>query len=165
MVGDILKQILHINIKDMHFEKNINLNNISEYKFEAFKLKAKLEDEKEIEMYLKIVKNSKIKESIFCYWCLIYEEELLKINSSIGINNYTNKVLITELTKKKYYQSIFLEIENNTYKILEGGTEINFVNIKKFIIDMHLEDKYKKLLECFEQQDGYELLVGIKNTK
>ena len=37
-----------------------------------------LSTEEEIEMYLKMVKRSKIKESIFCYWCTIYEEELLK---------------------------------------------------------------------------------------
>ena len=37
-----------------------------------------LSSKEEIEMYLRMVKRSKIKESIFCYWCTIYEEELLK---------------------------------------------------------------------------------------
>lgn len=146
----------------MSFEKTLKLKNMSEYNFEVFKLKVVLQSKKEIEMYLKLVKKTKIKESVFCYWCLLYEEEILNNQKEIKLNNYTNKVLISELEKKKYYQSIFLRIDNNISKLIENGTEINFVDVKKYIIEKKLEKEYLEILECFNQDEDYELLVGIK---
>ena len=73
---EILKEILHIQIDKIEIEKQLKLKNISEYEFEVIKTKAKLNDGNELEIYFKPIKNSRIKESIFCYWCLIYEEEL-----------------------------------------------------------------------------------------
>lgn len=146
----------------MSFEKTLKLKNMSEYNFEVFKLKVVLQSKEEIEMYLKLVKKTKIKESVFCYWCLLYEEEILNNQKDIKPNNYTNKVLISELEKKKYYQSIFLKINNNISKLIESGTEINFVDVKKYIIEKKLEKEYLEILECFNQDEDYELLVGIK---
>ncbi len=146
----------------MSFEKTLKLKNMSEYNFEVFKLKVVLQSKEEIEMYLKLVKKTKIKESVFCYWCLLYEEEILNNQKEIKPNNYTNKVLISELEKKKYYQSIFLKIDNNISKLIESGTEINFVDVKKYIIEKKLEKEYLEILECFNQDEDYELLVGIK---
>lgn len=146
----------------MSFEKTLKLKNMSEYNFEVFKLKVVLQSKEEIEMYLKLVKKTKIKESVFCYWCLLYEEEILNNQKDIKPNNYTNKVLISELEKKKYYQSIFLKIDNNISKLIESGTEINFVDVKKYIIEKKLEKEYLEILECFNQDEDYELLVGIK---
>ena len=40
---------------------------MSEYEFELIKVNAILETDEEVEMYLKMIKNNKIKESIFCY--------------------------------------------------------------------------------------------------
>ena len=159
---DILNQILLIKISQMSFEKTLKLKNMSEYNFEVFKLKVVLQSKKEIEMYLKLVKKTKIKESVFCYWCLLYEEEILNNQKEIKLNKYTNKVLISELEKKKYYQSIFLRIDNNISKLIENGTEINFVDVKKYIIEKKLEKEYLEILECFNQDEDYELLVGIK---
>ena len=89
-------------------------------------------------------------------------EEILNNQKDIKPNNYTNKVLISELEKKKYYQSIFLKIDNNISKLIESGTEINFVDVKKYIIEKKLEKEYLEILECFNQDEDYELLVGIK---
>ena len=72
-----------------------------------------------------------------------------------------NKVLISELTKKKYYQSVFLEIENNKGNILETGTEINFIEILKYLEEQKNQE-YKELKKYFEELGDYVLLVGIK---
>ena len=107
------------------------------------------------------VKNSRIKESIFCYWCLIYEEEISdkKIHPEGDI--FLNKVLISELTKKKYYQSVFLEIENNKGHMLENGTEINFIEILKYLKEESCEG-CEELKNYFEKMQDYVLLAGIK---
>ena len=115
---------MHLGIKEIKYDKNIQLSNISEYEFELVKTKIILEENEEVEMYLKMIKNSKIKESIFCYWCTIYEEELFKAKE---IENMVNKVLISELNKTKYQKRVFLTIENNKTQILETGSEVNFI--------------------------------------
>ena len=142
-------------------EKRLKLKNISEYEFEVIKTKAKLENDNEVEIYFKPIKNSRIKESIFCYWCLIYEEEISdkKIHPEGDI--FLNKVLISELTKKKYYQSVFLKIENNKGHILETGTEINFIEMLKYLKEESCEG-CEELKNYFEKMQDYVLLAGIK---
>ena len=130
-------------------------------KFITDEAKAKLENDNEVEIYFKPIKNSRIKESIFCYWCLIYEEEISdkKIHPEGDI--FLNKVLISELTKKKYYQSVFLKIENNKGHILETGTEINFIEMLKYLKEENCEG-CEELKNYFEKMQDYVLLAGIK---
>ncbi len=117
----------------------------------------------EIEMYLRMVKRSKIKESIFCYWCTIYEEELLKVKEKEKIEPIINKVLISELNKKKFQTDIFLEIENNKTQILETGTEINFLEVIDYINEYKNKvNQYEKLLKYFDEKNEEVLLIGIK---
>lgn len=160
IIKEILDDILHLGIKEIEYDKNIQLSNISEYEFELVKVKAILKSNEKVEMYLKMIKNSKIKESIFCYWCTIYEEELFKTKE---IENIVNKVLISELDKTKYKSRVFLTIENNKTQILETGTEVNFIEISNYIEEMKNErNQFEKLSKYFEQADDYVLLVGIK---
>lgn len=160
IIKAILDDILLLGIKEIEYDKNIQLSNISEYEFELVKVKAILKSNEKVEMYLKMIKNSKIKESIFCYWCTIYEEELFKTKE---IENIVNKVLISELDKTKYKSRVFLTIENNKTQILETGTEVNFIEISNYIEEMKNErNQFEKLSKYFEQADDYVLLVGIK---
>ena len=160
IIKAILDDILLLGIKEIEYDKNIQLSNISEYEFELVKVKAILKSNEKVEMYLKMIKNSKIKESIFCQWCTIYEEELFKTKE---IENIVNKVLISELDKTKYKSRVFLTIENNKTQILETGTEVNFIEISNYIEEMKNErNQFEKLSKYFEQADDYVLLVGIK---
>ena len=157
---DVLNQELGLGIKEIKYDKNLQLSNASEYEFELVKSKIILEDNKDVEMYLKMVKNNKIKESIFCYWCTIYEEELFKSND---VESVINKVLITELDKTKYKKTIFLTIENNKTQILETGTEVNFIEISNYLEEMKNENnQFGKLDKYFNKDDGYVLMTGIK---
>ena len=156
----ILRNVLQLDIEKIEYCKNIKLNDVSEYEFELVKVKVTLSTKEEVEMYLKMVNKCKIKESIFCYWCSIYEEELLRLQAR---ENILNKVLISELSKKKYQQGIFLEIENNKTPILETGTEVNFLEIVNYINDLKNEkNKYDKLLKYFGKSEENQLLIGIK---
>lgn len=157
---NVLNQVVNLKIKEIEYDKNLQLSNASEYEFELVKGKIILEDDKEVEMYLKIIKNNKIKESIFCYWCTIYEEELFKSNE---IESVINKVLITELDKTKYKETIFLAIENNTTQILETGTEVNFLEVSNYIEEMKNEkNQLEKLDKYFEDCNDYVLMIGMK---
>jgi len=163
---EILNNVLKLEIKDIKYEKNLQLSNISEYEFELVKVILILESNEEIEMYLKMIKNSRIKESIFCYWCSIYEEELMKAKELENIDIFINKVLISELEKTKYQNRIFLSIENNQTRILETGTEVNFIEIIDYIKEQKNEkNQYEKLFEYFDEQSEDVLLVGIKMNR
>ena len=150
-------------IKEINYDKNLKLRNMSEYEFELVKVNAILQTDEEVEMYLKMIKNNKIKESIFCYWCSIYEEELMKSKEIEEMEVVINKVLISELEKERYQKRIFLAIENNKTKILETGTEINFVELLDYIDEEKSEkNEYDKLYKYFDKQSDDVLLVGIK---
>jgi hypothetical protein len=110
-----------------------------------------------------MIKKGRIKESVFCYWCSIYEEEMEKLKELDNNETILNKVLISELNKKKYQQSIFLEIENNRTKILETGTEINFLEISNYINEQkNKKNKYAELFEYFDKESEDVLLIGLK---
>ena len=141
----------------------IRENRNTEYEFELVKVKAILQSDEEMEMYLKMIKNSKIKESIFCYWCTIYEEELFQTKE---IENMVNKVLISELEKTKYKSKVFLMIENNKTQILETGTEVNFIDIVSYIEEMKNEKtQFEKIYKYINKDEEDVLLVGIKMKK
>lgn len=153
-------------IDQIEYDTNLQLSNISEYEFELIKIKAILENDDEIEMYLKMIKNTKIKESIFCYWCSIYEEELMKAKELENMDIFINKVLISELDKSKYQKRVFLTIENNKTRILEEGTEVNFIEIIDYIDERKNENNmYEKLYEYFDKQSEEVLMVGIKMNR
>lgn len=159
----MFNKVLHLNIEKIKYDKNVQLSNISEYEFELLKVNSILSTKENVEMYLRMVKKSKIKESIFCYWCSIYEEELQKNTEESRAEAIINKVLISELNKRKYQQSIFLEIENNRTGILETGTEVNFLDILNYIKDNeNKSNQYGKLLKYFDEKSEDVLLIGIK---
>ena len=54
-----------------------------------------------------------------------------------------------------------MEIENNNGNILETGTEINFIEILKYLKDQNNEES-TELKKYFEKLSDYVLLVGIK---
>ena len=163
IIKQVLNNVLHLNIKEIKYDKNLKLSNISEYEFELIKVKAMLETDEEIEIYLKIIKNSRIKESIFCYWCTIYEEELMKAKELNNMDVIINKVAISELKKSRYQESIFLTIENNRTHILETGTEVSFIEIRDYIEDHREKNtELEKLYKYFEKESNDVLLVGIK---
>ena len=164
IMQDIIGNILSLEIKEIKYDKNMQLSNISEYEFELVKVKAILQSDEEMEMYLKMIKNSKIKESIFCYWCTIYEEELLKTENEEDV--IINKVAISDLTKTKFQKRVFLTIENNRRKILESGTEVNFIEIADYINEKkNTKEEIKKLSQYFKIEDEEVLLVGIKMNR
>ena len=146
---DILRKILNIQVDKIIIEKRLKLKNISEYEFEVIKTKAKLENDNEVEIYFKPIKNSRIKESIFCYWCLIYEEEISKINSSFENNDQT--------------------ISNDSVDNMNKEDEISIINALEELSDISDEyvsvvDKLKENPNDYDAIEEY-LSVIIKLAK
>ena len=93
---EIFKKVLNLKIKEIAYDKKLKLDNISEYEFELVKVKATLYTNETVEMYLKMVKNTKIKESIF------RESIRSTASNNLEINEYkTPKVSLKEQNKQK----------------------------------------------------------------
>ena len=182
ILKQIFNDILKLNIKEIRYNKNIQLSNISEYEFELVKVNALLESGEDVEMYLKMIKNTRIKESIFCYWCSIYEEELMKAKETDNIDILINKVLISELDKTKYsskfssYAEILEEYFPAPYEIYNLSRERK-MNAIEFIIDIFVGGSSPEMIYPIEtadvlsdlspyylvKKDNVKLLVNIKN--
>lgn len=105
------------------------------------------------EIYLKMIKGGKIKESIFCYWSLLYEE-YLNINKD-KIYEIPKKVGITQKTANKNNSVIILKLDPS----LDYCAEINLVEIKKFVIENKMLERWVENLDIKSEDI---LFIGIK---
>lgn len=133
MVVDLVSEVLGLNVSAVRFDSIKKFENISEYEFSAIKVLCDLEFEEEVEVYFKIIKKDRIKESLFCYWCLLYEQALEENKDKITMATLISKVLISEIGMERYKNSVFLEIKDNKTEILEHGTEVHFIDFIKYI--------------------------------
>lgn len=168
LTKELFSQILKLQIKELKFEKIIEMNDISDYEFGMSRLNATIEKEGQIgetKVYAKIIRSDRIKESIFCYWTLIYEEEF-KEKMDIQMSSITKKVAIEELkTEEEHKKSVMLNIKNNDSGILKYGTEMHFLEIEDYI--KTYSDKtnnFNKLNEYLKLKEKEILLLSIVYT-
>ena len=156
IIKKILEDLIKLKINNIKFDGVKKFSDISEYEFSLIKATAKIEKNDKINMYFQIVEKNKRKESIFCYWSLIYDEEIKKHCIELD-----SKVIITELEIKDDKSSILLEIENNNTEILKHGTVVYFVDFIKYLKN-NKNDKYKNIIDYLENSKKTTLLIGIK---
>lgn len=127
--------------------------------FLILKLRVKIYDYVEIEIYLKIINESQLEKIMSYYWILIYEEELKK-ERNIGLNEkiVKNKINIQKINEEKFTDTFLLKIENNRTNILKYGTLIYITEFNKYLVN-----KKKKLIKEFNKENI--LFIGIKNNK
>ena len=76
MAVELLKELTKLNIIDIEFDDLKNMGDMSGYDFAIIKLKAVLGDKNDLaDLYIKMIRKDRIKESIFCYWSLLYDEK------------------------------------------------------------------------------------------
>ena len=115
------------------------------------KLKVDLNDDKTADIYIRMIRKDRIKESIFCYWSLLYDEKFKTYEES-DFTSVINKVKITETENETYKHSVLLEIKENKWGILEYGTTIHLVKLERFLKDStirksSLTNNWKKYIE------------------
>ena len=138
------KEIIEIKIQGIeHFES------IIEYNFSLIKAKIVYKDNTKEELYLRIIKGGKIKESIFCFWSFLYEEYQEK--TKFKNDNIVQKAIITQVESEKNISSLLLTIDSK----LNYCAEINLVELKKYF------DK-ERWEEDLEISFNDILFIGIK---
>lgn len=168
LTKELFSKILKLEIKELKFEKVIKMNDISDYEFGMSRLNATIEKDGQIgntKVYAKIIRYDRIKEAIFCYWTLIYEEEF-KDRPDIEMSNLTKKVSIEELKiEEEHKKSVLLNIQNNNSGILKYGTEIHFLEIEDYIKTYgNTANNFSKWNEYIKLNEKEILLVSIVYT-
>ena len=173
MTIDLLKDLTQLDIQHIEFEDLKNMDVSSGYDFTIIKLKAIIGNGKEDlnvsvenkkEIYIKTIRKDRIKESIFCYWSLLYDEKFKDFEES-DFTSVINKVKITEIENQDYKHTILLEINDNKWEVLKDGSTIQLVKFFKFlnsnaIKKSELTNEWKKFVDE-ENQDV--LFIGVIN--
>ena len=139
MINDLVSKVLDLKVEKLEFDSIKKFETISEYEFSLVKTNCNYGMEDDIDIYFKIIKKDKIKESLFCYWCLLYEEKLKEMKEELNMATIINNVIISEVGMERFKNSVFLEIKDNVSDILENGTEIHFIDFIKYI-NLHKGD-------------------------
>lgn len=166
MTIDLLKDLTKLNIRDLEFEDFKNMGDSTGYDFLIIKLKVNIindeEKNQEADIYIKIIRKDKIKESIFCYWSLLYEEKFKNFEES-EFTSVINKVRITETENEKYKHSVLLEIKDNKWGILECGSTIHLVKFQKYLNDKKIEKSTltSEWYNCIDEENDDVLFIGI----
>jgi len=173
---DLFKDLTRLDIKNIEFEDLKNMDTSSGYDFSVIKLKAIINDnnidkenvnkntKNEKEIYIRMIRKDRIKESIFCYWSLLYDEKFKDYEKS-EFTSVINKVKITEIENQEYKHTVLLEINDNKWEVLEKGSTIQLVKFAKFLNNneikkSELTSKWSKFIDK-ENQDV--LFIGIIN--
>lgn len=132
MTIDLLKEVTKLDIKDFEFTNLKNMETLEEYKFSMLKLEVILKNKTKHDVYIKLIRKDKIKESIFCYWCLLYDEKFREYKES-EFTTIINKVKIIETESEECKHTVSLNIKENKWGILEYGSDIHLVKLRKYL--------------------------------
>ncbi len=147
----LFEKILEVEIQEINFIGSEHFNTITEYDFSLFKFSILYNKDKNMEIYLKMIRAGKIKESIFCFWSLLYEE-YLKDNKSFQENK---KVIIKQNKTNESDSSILLTLEQS----LDYYAEINLIELKKFALS---DKSLERWVEDLEIKSEDILFIGRK---
>lgn len=149
----LFEELLKQDIKDYNYISIEKFNSIIEYDFSLAKVNITFSNGMQKRIYIRMIKGGMIKESIFCYWSLLYEEY-----SNCNRNKVPHKVAITEKLIEENKKNIVLTMD----KDLNYCTEICLVEIKKFLEEKIKEnEKLKGLMNYFNNNDKDILFLGI----
>lgn len=142
------------------------MEDLSGYDFPIIKLKIFLENNAQTDLYIKMIRKDRIKESIFCYWSLLYDEKFKNYEES-EFTSVINKVKITETESKEDKHSILLEIKENKWGVLEYGTTIHLVKFGKYLNDKTTTkpESINKWKNYIEEGNQDVLFIGIVNNE
>ena len=132
MTIDLLKKVTKLDVKNFEFKRLIDMQNVEEYAFSMIKLEIILKNETKQDVYIKLIKKDKIKESIFCYWCLLYDEKFKEYQES-EFTTIIDKVRIIETESEECKHTVSLNIKENKWGILEYGSDIHLIKFRKYL--------------------------------
>ena len=121
----VLNSIFSQKIKNITYLGNSKLAKMPEYKFILLKFNIVLEDYSNYNVFLRLIEESKIEESLFCYWFFCEE------NFSFSTKFHAPKANIINYKNRNYEQKYKLQILSSNKEVIKS-TYIDFINIDKY---------------------------------
>ncbi len=149
----LLEKILKNIIIEIRIEGVEHFDSIVEYDFSLIKANIVYSDNKEDELYIRIIKGGKIKESIFCFWSCLYEDYIKNKNDKF--ENTVQKALITQIASEENISNILLTIDSK----LNYCAEITLVELKNYF---EKKENGERWVEDLEIKDNDILFIAKK---
>lgn len=140
-----------INLIDIMLSKIEKLKNIEEYDFYLIYIRGILEDQTKQDLFIKVIKKGKIKETVFCICKLIYEQYFIKCDDEKD----KLKITIDEKSINKISINLF---NNNLDKTI--NIQVNFIKIQNIINKKFIMKGWNN----FEINQEDILALGMKNN-
>ncbi|MBR3003161.1 MAG: hypothetical protein IKF38_06400 [Clostridia bacterium] len=124
-LNKILNNLFNKKIKRMRYLGCNKLAKMPEYKFNLLKFNVILEDYSNYSVFIKIINEEQIEESLFCYWFFCEE------NYSFNTKFHAPKANIINYEKRSYERKYKLQILSDNPEIFKS-TFIDFININQY---------------------------------
>lgn len=122
--------------------------NISEYNFYLLKIRGILSNNIKIDFYLKFIEKGEVKQSVYCYYSLLYEE--------LKKNDEKSRVRIIEKESTLIKNTVIISFDEEKQ---ENNIEVNLFNLEKFK-KYNTDKKIDNYINEIESKDI--LLIGVK---
>ena len=154
MISNLLNETIGLKIKEISFETIEKYQGILEYDFYLINLKVITEDEKKQSIFIKSIKQGKIKESLFCKWDLAYEK-YYKNNSK-----KLEKISILETNEnKKDIHKVSVKLFGDNLKRVKTDMEIYFIEMSKFLENKNIKERIGNI----EINPKDMIIIGVNN--
>lgn len=151
-IKPLLEEFLNREIVEIDIEGIEHFESIIEYDFSLLKANVLYKNNNREEIYLRLIKGGKIKESIFCFWSILYEEYLQ--SEKRDLENAIQKAIITQIMSKENISSLLLTIDSK----LNYCAEVSLVELKKYLE----KNKKERWLGSLEIKENDILFIGKK---
>lgn len=151
-IKSLLEKISKKKIDSIDIEGIEHFESIIEYDFSLLKANIIYKKGNKEEVFLRLIKGGKIKESIFCFWSILYEEYLK--NKERDFENAIQKAIITQIMSEENISNLLLTIDSK----LNYCAEVSLIELKKFLE----KNQKERWLGSLEICDNDILFIGKK---
>ena len=124
-LNKIINSLFVPNIKRITYLGSIKLKKLPEYNFRLLKFNVILENFCNYIVYVKLINNYQVEESLFCYWLFCEENHILYTKS------HNSKVNIINCNSKYYEKKYELQLLASDNKIWKNS-HIDIIDLNKY---------------------------------
>ena len=145
-----LNKIINTNLEKLVFETIEKYPGVSEYEFYLINFNGINKNGEKQRIFIRIIKQGKIKESLFCICDLAYEKYLKKLK----------KISISETNEKsKNINKVSVKLFEDDLERVKANMEIYFIEMSKIFS----KQKIRERIENIEIDQNDIIIIGVEN--
>ncbi len=145
-----LNKIINTNLEKLEFENIEKYHGVSEYEFYLINFNGINKNGEKQRIFIRSIKQGKIKESLFCICDLAYEKYLKKLK----------KISISETNEKsKNINKVSVKLFEDDLNRVKANMEIYFIEMSKNFS----KQKIRERIEEIEIDQNDIIIIGVEN--